>query len=365
MVEPIREQGQNPSPTFTGRVLMVTSEWPTPDKPYQVPFIVRQVNFLRKAGVDLHVFPFRGGKNPSNYARAWKRVQAEIQRGQFDLIHAQWGQSGLLALPKRLPLVVTFRGDDLEGIIGPSGRPTTYGRLLQMLSRMIARQADQVILVADRLAKHISRSDYHIIPSGLDLDLFRPIPREQARRRLGLSTHKRYVLFAGSVGNPRKRYELAQEAVDLLRHELAASKASDGENQDVELLVAANVMHDQVPLYMNASDALLLVSLHEGSPNVVKEALACNLPVVTTDVGDVRSRLDSTTGSIILQDDSPAGIAAALREVLQQNQRPNSRPTVIDLDENTLTEKVIQVYRTSLLVNSKKMNAQGEMRKEL
>lgn len=364
MVEPVQGREPMAAPAFTGRVLMITSEWPTPDKPYQVPFIVRQVNFLRKAGVDLHVFPFRGGKNPSNYARAWRRVQAEIQRGQFDLIHAQWGQSGLLALPKRLPLVVTFRGDDLEGIIGPSGQPTMYGRVLQMLSRMVARQADQVILVADRLAKQISRRDYHIIPSGLDLDLFRPMPQEQARRRLGLSLHKRYVLFAGSVGNPRKRYELAKQAVEMLKRNLATSRASS-ETQDVELLVAANVMHDQVPLYMNASDALLLVSLHEGSPNVVKEALACNLPVVTTDVGDVRSRLENVTGSTILQDDTPIGIAAALAEVLRQQQRPNSRPTVSDLDENHLTDKVIQVYRNSLVVSSKKMNAQGEMRKEL
>src|SRR5512146_1128352 len=84
--------------TETLRVLMITSEWPTPDKPYQVPFIVQQVNFLRKAGIDLKVFHFRGGKRPGNYARAWREVQNEIVRGNYDLVHAQWGQSGLLAL---------------------------------------------------------------------------------------------------------------------------------------------------------------------------------------------------------------------------------------------------------------------------
>lgn len=322
----------------TLRVLMITSEWPTPEKPHDVPFIVRQVNFLRKAGIDLHLFPFRGGKNPRNYMRAWRQVRQEIKQNHYDLIHAQWGQSGLLALPKSLPLVVTFRGDDLEGIVGKTGLKNIYGFILQTISSgLVARAADQVILVSESLARALPRRPYTVIPSGLDLDLFHPVPQEQARRKLGLDLNRCYVLIAGSIHNPRKRYDLARQAVDLLKKDL-----------NVELLSASGVSHDQVADYINASDVLLLTSIHEGSPNVVKEALACNLPVVSTDVGDVRQRISGIPGCAILNDDAPEAIAAVLRQVLSHHERSDSRSTVMDLDERILTQKVIGIYKKAL-----------------
>ena len=332
------------------RVLMITSEWPTPDKPYQVPFIVRQVEYLRKAGIDVAVFPFRGGKSFQNYFRAWRKAQTEIRAGQYDLIHAQWGQSGLLALPKRLPLVVTFRGDDLEGITKEDGKLTPKGRILKNVSRLVASSADEVILVSQHMARAIPGRSYHVIPSGLDLDHFCPVPQAEVRARLGLPQEKRLVLFAGSVGNPAKRYALAQQAVDLLRAEM-----------DVDLLVATGITHDQIPDYMNAADALLLTSLHEGSPNVVKEALAVNLPVVATDVGDVRQRIGQIEGCAVLEGDSPEIIANTLHKVLARGKRINGRETVLDLDENIITRKVIEVYRKAYRTQ-KGPNLKGDWR---
>ena len=325
----------------TLRVFMITSEWPTPENPHQVPFIVRQVNSLRQAGVDVHVFAFRGNKNPLNYARAWKQVQAEITKGHYDLVHAQWGQSGLLALPKRLPLVVTFRGDDLEGKQGPNGQWVRYGIVLEQVSRLVARLADQVIVVSESLAKSMPKRSYHVIPSGLDLQMFCPGSKIEARQRLGLDASKYYVLFVGSTNRPTKRFDLAKEAVERLQSDL-----------NVELLVATNVRHEQVPDFLNASDALLLTSVHEGSPNVVKEALACNLPVVSTDVGDVRQRIGNIPGCAVLPDARPETITAALRQVLQRGKRVNSRNMVLDLDETILTQKVIGVYKQTLSVRN-------------
>jgi len=320
------------------RVLMVTSEWPTASNPHHVPFIVQQATFLRKAGIDLEIFPFRGGKRFDRYARAWRAVQKKIAQEKYDLVHAQWGQSGLLALPRRLPFVVTFRGDDLEGIIGRNGKQTRQGAVLKWISWLVARAADQVIIVSESLAYALPRRDYHVIPSGLDLQMFCPAPQAEARRKLGLSLNRRYVLFAGAAGNPRKRYSLARQAVGLLRDEI-----------DVELLVAENVLHEQIPDYMNASDALLLTSLHEGSPNVVKEALACNLPVITTDVGDVRERIKDISGCTVLPDDRPETIVTSLRAVLNNGKRINGRPAVMHLDENILTQKVINIYQKALI----------------
>ena len=99
------------------RVLMITSAWPTPGQPRTTHFIKRQADFLRAAGVQLDVFQFHGEKKLNRYVRAWVRARRQLDPARYDLVHAQFGPSGLLALPKRLPLVVTFRGSDLLGIV--------------------------------------------------------------------------------------------------------------------------------------------------------------------------------------------------------------------------------------------------------
>jgi teichuronic acid biosynthesis glycosyltransferase TuaC len=106
------------------RILMITSEWPTCDRPDSAPFIVRQANFLRSAGLTVDVFASKGRKKPFNYLRAWFQVRRKLRRDSYDLVHAQWGQSGLLAIPKHCALVITFRGSDLEGIVNSKGRYT-------------------------------------------------------------------------------------------------------------------------------------------------------------------------------------------------------------------------------------------------
>src|SRR5919109_5163627 len=124
------------------RVLMITSDWPVPGRPRTTHFIKRQAEFLQAAGVDVDVFAFAGGKRLLNYGRAWRAARRRLAAGRYDLVHAQFGQSGLLALPKRIPLVVTLRGSDILGIVGDSdGRHTLEGQFLQRLSRYVARRA--------------------------------------------------------------------------------------------------------------------------------------------------------------------------------------------------------------------------------
>src|SRR3954463_14752962 len=199
------------------RVLMVTSDWLWNSWGGPAVFIARQVEFLRREGIEVDLFPFKGSRHPANYLAAWKEVQRRVRRGGYDLVHAQFGQSGLTALPSRVPLVVTFRGDDLEGIIGENGRYIAAGRLLQFLSRCVARRADAAIVVSEHMKRHLPDTvPAHVLPSGIDLELFRPEPRLEARRRLGLPEDGRLVLFVGNPGLARKRFELAQGAVDLV-----------------------------------------------------------------------------------------------------------------------------------------------------
>jgi teichuronic acid biosynthesis glycosyltransferase TuaC len=323
------------------RVLMITSGWPQPGQPQTTHFVKRQAEFLQRAGVDVEVFQFRGGGKPQNYFSAWRQVRPKIRSGRYDLVHAQFGQSGLLALPKGLPLVLTFRGDDIQGIISDRvGRVALRGRVLRALSRAVARRADAVIVVSAHMKAFFrTRAPITVIPSGLDFDLFRTMPRDAARRELGWSLDKRLVLFAGNPENRRKRYALARSAVDVLNRTLPA-----------ELIVAWGVPHHQVPLYMNACDALVFTSMQEGSPNVVKEALACDLPVVSVAVGDVADRLRAVPGGgcELSADERPETIAAALERVLRRGRRVAGRQAVRHLAEEAITEQVIGVYRSVL-----------------
>jgi glycosyltransferase involved in cell wall biosynthesis len=336
------------------RVLMVTPEYPSLGEVRTTHFIRRQKEFLEAAGVEIEVFHFEAHRKLRNYARAWLRLRKMVRRGRYDLIHAQFGQSGLLALPRCAPYVVTLRGSDLLGIVGPNGRYTLAGKLLQFISRMVARRADGVVVVSEHMKDLLPSSvDASVIPSGLEFDRFHSIPRDEARRHLGLPLDARLVLFVGNPAAPRKRFALAQQAVELVNRSLPA-----------QLVVAFGAAHSDVAFYMNACDALVFTSMQEGSPNVVKEALACDLPVVSVAIGDVPLRLSGIQGCELCADDRPETIAAALERVLRTRRRIAGHAAVQDLDESLLTSKVIDVYRSILSRKSRPEAAPARVRRE-
>lgn len=318
---------------------MITSGGVIPGRARTTNFVKRQADYLRAAGVEIDDFNFDGRQSLGRYASAWAGVRRQLRAGKYDLVHAQFGQSGLLAFPKRLPMVVTLRGDDLQGIIhDEQGTISFKGRLLQRISRWVASRADAVIVVSDHM-RALLRGDkpVYTIPSGLDFGLFRPIPREEARRKLGLPLDRRLVLFAGRPHEPRKRFGLAKRAVELVNSSL-----------NPEIVVAWGVPFADMPYYMNACDALIFTSVQEGSPNVVKEALACNLPVVSVAVGDVPLRLEGVRGCELCTDESPETLAAALTRVLQRGEPSDGRAAVQNLDESLMVQKVLEVYRSVL-----------------
>jgi len=320
----------------TVRVLMLTSEWPTPEHPHYAPYLVRQVEFLRRAGIFVEVFSFRGARKPGNYLKAWRRLRRTLKEGKYDLIHAQFGQSALLPWPKRLPLVVTFHGCDIQGVKGPDGNATLAGQILQKLCQFVARKADGVITVSERLRKFVPASvPVSVIPLGLDFDLIPKITSGEARARLGLPPDERLVLFVGNPEETVKRFSLARQSVGILNETLPA-----------RLIVGWKRSNEEILLLMKACDVLVLTSIQEGSPTVVKEALACNLPVVSLDVGDVAERLSGIAGCEVCSDDQPHTIAASLKRILISGERVNGREAVQDLDERLITARVINIYRS-------------------
>jgi glycosyltransferase involved in cell wall biosynthesis len=152
-----------------------------------------------------------------------------------------------------------------------------------------------------------------------------------------LPADERLVLFVGNPQQARKRYDIAKHAVDLLNERLPA-----------RLVVAWGTAHTEIPIYMSACDALVFTSMQEGSPNVVKEALACNLPVVSVPVGDVEQRIGGVEGCELCPDSSPESIASALERALRRGKRVDGRRSVEHLSETAITEQVIDVYRLAL-----------------
>lgn len=316
-------------------ILLITSEWPDENNPEAVPFLTQQVDDLRRSGVEIEVFSFRGAKHPLNYLKAWFELRSKYRFRHFDLIHAHWGQSGLIAIPTPIPLVVTFHGSDLQGVFSKRTKNRLLSKISSFTSHIVFRYAKQVIVVANRLYSYLPHvRKTHLIPCGIDFEVFYPFPKTEARAKLGLSMEKSYVLFPADPQREVKRFRLAKQAVSILEKDM-----------NVGLLVLSGLPHSKVPLYMNASDVLVLTSHHEGSPTVIKEALACNLPIVSVDVGDVRERILGIDGCVLCEVDSPETIARGLKQVLERGKKLEGRETIQNLDGRKIAQKIIKVYR--------------------
>jgi glycosyltransferase involved in cell wall biosynthesis len=196
------------------------------------------------------------------------------------------------------------------------------------------------------MARLFRGSNVNVIPHEVDFETFRPISRNEARNRLGLSHDKKYILFAANPAIAVKRFPLAKAAWQQL-HRLDPA---------VELLVVSKEPQDRLALYMNASNALIFPSYQEGSPNIVKQAMACNLPIVATDVGDVRQVIGNTAGCYICPP-TPEEFAQAIRQLLLSPMRTRGREHVQHLAGPHVASRVIQVYENTLRKRAKVLSA--------
>ena len=320
------------------QVLFVTSQWGGKEGVGGAPFVRREVEALRACGLDVDVLAYDGAWNPLAYLRAIRTLRRRLRRRPYDVVHARFGQCGLVGRAQwKAPVVITYGGSDVQGALSASAIQRMQIFLLRSVSWGLSLLADEVIVVARHLGEKLPRRHYHVIPSGIDFTLFRPMDQQQARTQLALPLDRRLVLFVGNPNTRQKRFRLARQAF-----ERAAASI------DAQLVVLSGQPSSRVPLFMNACDVLLLTSFQEGSPNVVKEALACNLPVVSVDVGDVRERIGAIEGCVLCESSTPEVLADALLAVLKQPRRLAAREAVRDLDGNVLAEQVVDVYRRAL-----------------
>jgi glycosyltransferase involved in cell wall biosynthesis len=322
-------------------VLVVTSGWPNEDNQTYCIFIKRQMESLIERGLRCDVLFIRGYRSALAYPLAALRLAVwSLTRGpsRYRLVHAHSGEAALAAaFFWRAPLLVSYLGDDLLGTPRADGVVPILGRFRRAIFRQHSRLAARTITKSREMQAALPgrvRARNVVLPNGVDTDLFRPIDRAEARRELGWDANVKVALFAADPEVPRKRYWLAENGVELARSLIP----------DLRLEVARGVLPVRMPLLMNAADCLLLTSSIEGSPNVVKEARMCNLPVIATPAGDVAELLDGVRASYVCRPSAPA-LAEALVKCLREARRSNGRQASRRLDARTVAVSLLHIYK--------------------
>ena len=292
------------------------------------PFITDQVEALQKAGVVCDYFTVEG-KGVKGYLRNYTPMMRKIREFQPDIIHAHYGLSGLLAnLQRKVPVVTTYHGSDINN---PKVR---------QISKVAMKLSAWNIFVSKKNIKLARvKKKFSLIPCGVDTNIFRPMDRKAERKKLGFRESDHIVLFAGAFDNPVKNPELALEAV--------------GKVPDALLMEMKGYSRVQVAELMNAVDVCLMTSHTEGSPQFIKEAMACNCPIVSVNVGDVKEVLEGVNGCLITEK-SAINVALKIQEVLIKNERTNGYEKIKNsgYEATVVAERIKNVYKNISLKNA-------------
>ena len=288
------------------------------------PFVMEQMESLRKRGIEMDTYGIVG-KGLLGYLKNLAGLKKKIHSYQPDLIHAHYGLSGLLAnLQRKVPVVATFHGSDIHS-----------GGITLKLSQIAMRLSAHNIFVSRKLIELSgSTSKATILPCGVDLDNILTVSRAEAMKSVGKI--KPYVLFSSSFTNEVKNPSLAKEAMQII--------------PDTELVELKGYSRQEVNMLMNAASCLLMTSHREGSPQVIKEAMACGTPIVSVDVGDVKDVISGTDGCFIAER-SPKDIAEKIKMALAFKGKTNGRQRIIEmgLSNELIAQKLIEIYHSILI----------------
>jgi teichuronic acid biosynthesis glycosyltransferase TuaC len=308
------------------------------------PFIYRQGLSLRKEGLEVDFFTIEG-KGLMGYWRNIKRLRSYLKNQSYEIIHAHYVLTGWVArlAVLNIPLIVSFMGSDTYGDFDENGKRRVKSYRDIVLAQLLQPLINTVIVKSQHLKKYIRfNRNCFVVPNGVDFNVFRPLEQTICRQALKLAQNKQYILFLGDPELPRKNINLVKASVAKMN------------NRNYVLLSPYPINPEQIKLYLNAADVLAVPSFAEGSPNVVKEAMACNLPVVATDVGDIREVIGQTAGCQI-SGFSVAEFAAKLEQSLKFGKRTTGRLEIAHLDDQKIARKLIGIYHQSKI---ERINAQ-------
>ena len=307
------------------KILIVCSHrYYAPYTDYVAPFIYEQMQGLKALGCDFSVCFVKGGGFKS-YWQAWKNMRKMIDEYQPDIVHAHYGLCCLLAnMQRKVPVISTFHGSDIND---PK---------IRVLSKIAIRLSQKNIFVSERLRGVVKNpSNSIVIPCGVDTNTFYPMNKERCRRELRMDMTKKYVLFSKAFTVRVKNYPLAKESIDILKYK----------GVDVELIELKGYTRQQVVQLMNACDCALMTSFNEGSPQFIKEALACNCPIVSTDVGDVKEVVADMPDCYITAFDAEE-IAQKIERCFVAN---------VDVSNDMLRNKIVVKYEQQVIAQKIKI----------
>jgi glycosyltransferase involved in cell wall biosynthesis len=299
--------------------------YPTETDPSAGCFVRDLVEDVRALGVDVEVLAFDGRQRKQAYAQAGLELRRALRWGRFDLVHAHYGLTGVLAIgQRRVPAVVTFHGSD------------THIPWQAACSWFVARLGTPVFVSRDG-ARRLGCPSADVIPAGVDLELFQSRPKDEARASLGWPERGRYVLLPGARGNPDKGVGLFDAVV------------REASKRVVDLMPVSleGFSREQVAQVMNAVDVTLMTSEFEGSPVSIKESLACMTPVVSVPVGDLPQLLAGLPGCALAPRD-PVALADAMLRAFECGGDPALRQRVDRLSRRRVAERTVALYETVL-----------------
>lgn len=290
---------------------------------YLSPFVADQMEALKKQGLEIDYFLIKG-KGITGYLKNYRDLLGVISKFNPNIVHAHYGLSGLLAnLQRKKPVVTTFHGCDVNV---PS---------LRFFSKIADKLSVKSIFISQYLADKMSKKNATVIPCGVDFNVFFPMKKNEVRSTLGLDLEKKYILFSSSFSTPVKNYPLAKEAI---------SKIGD---ENLITLELKGYTRQEVAMLMNAVDLVLLTSLREGSPQFIKEAMSCNTPIVSVDVGDVRDVIYKTDGCYIAESTAD-DLANKIKKALSFKGKTIGREKIKNFDNNSIASKIINIYNSIL-----------------
>jgi teichuronic acid biosynthesis glycosyltransferase TuaC len=318
--------------------MKVLSVLPETSSPIGMIFSYRQIRSLEKLGVVNHTFLIPSkGLTFSVMIKIVAALRSAVKEHKPDLVHVHYGAAYafIAALSGCFPLLITFHGSDLNKV----KTMAPWKNIVKViLSNCAVLRAKRVICVSGGVRKKLwwRRKIAQIVPLGTDTEEFCPADRKEARKKLGWGGTEKIVLF--NANDPViKRLDIAEKAIEMVKQVFPGAR--------LEVLSGKDDNRNLVPVLLNASDCLLICSDSEGSPMMVKEALACNVPVVGVDVGDVKERLEGVWPSKVAAKE-PSALAESIVEILREGSPSNGREKLNadQLSEESVAQKVRKIY---------------------
>ena len=322
------------------KVLHIAAGLSSNERPHHQPFIKSQIDSLIKHGVECDVYEIKSYISKLEYFKSIGALRKLLVEKKYDLIHAHYSYCGITAHYASIatPIILSLMGSDLLGTPNFNGHQTLRGKIDKKIAEFAANKADHVIVKSMRMRDQLNcKKPVSVIPNGVNLEVFKPIPVDEARKILGFEKDDFLILFLGNKNLPVKNFNLAFSSFQLFK-----SRVND---EKIRFINPFGIGQTQVVDYMSAANVLLLTSFWEGSPNVVKEAMACNLPIIATDVGDVKE-LTQETENCFVTNFSEQEIADKLEIIYKNKNRSNGRNKIKDLSDDSIANKIAQLYRS-------------------